>query len=80
MGDITTSDFSTPEKRQKNWRAVKSTVLQQRRKIHNLQMTVRRQKLKIASLKALLNLLKSKGLITESSETSIKVSELFLYF
>lgn len=73
---MATSDFSTPEKRSKNLKIVKSTVANQRKKVHSLQMTVRRLKLKITSLKTLLTFLKEKAFISETSEPTIKVSVL----
>lgn len=71
---MSSGDFSTPEKRRKNWQIVKRKVLYQRQKIHSLQMNVRRLKLKINSMTSLLDYLKEKSLITESSEATIKVS------
>ncbi|KAJ8980484.1 hypothetical protein NQ317_013237 [Molorchus minor] len=39
IGDMASSDFSTPEKRRKNLQKVKQTVAKQRKRIHSLQMT-----------------------------------------
>ncbi|KAJ8951535.1 hypothetical protein NQ317_015416 [Molorchus minor] len=74
IGDMASSDFSTPEKRRKNLQKVKQTVAKQRKRIHSLQMTVRRLRLRITSLESLLKHLKEKSLISESAESIIKAS------
>lgn len=73
---MSSSDFSTPEKRRKNLQIVKRTVSNQRQKIHALQMNVRRLKLRINSMKTLLDYLKEKSFITETSESTIMVSSI----
>lgn len=73
---MSSSDFSTPEKRRKNLQIVKRTVTNQRQKIHALQMNVRRLKLRINSMKTLLDYLKEKSFITETSESTIMVSSI----
>ncbi|XP_030749488.1 uncharacterized protein LOC115877474 [Sitophilus oryzae] len=67
IGDMGSSDFSTPEKRRRNLAFIKKRCASQRKRIHNLQMTVRRLKNRITSLKQLLNYLKDECLITELS-------------
>lgn len=74
IGDMTSSDFSTPEKRRKNINVMKRTIGDQRKKIHTLQMKVRRLGKRVTSLTTLLKDLREKSLITETAETSIRVS------
>lgn len=73
IGELASSDFSTPEKRRKNLAFVKSWDERRRRKVHTLQMTVRRLKMRITSMQQLIDYLKEKSLISESSESTIKV-------
>lgn len=73
VGDLVSSDFSTPEKRRRNLSLVKRLDQQKRRKVHILQMAVRRLKLRITSLQQLMDYLREKYLISESSESTIKV-------
>lgn len=54
IAELSSSDFSTPEKRRKNLKFVKTKVQSQRQKIHVLQMKVRRLKSKVTSLNSLL--------------------------
>lgn len=72
-GEMTSSDFSTPEKRRKNIKILKTKITCQRKKIHNLQNQVRRLKNRVKSLKDLLKVLREKDFITESAESSIRV-------
>lgn len=74
VGDLSSSDFATPRKRKRNVTNVKTIMDDQRRKIHSLQMKVRRLKYRVTSLTALLNILKEKSYITETSEPAIRVS------
>lgn len=77
IGDLSSGDFSTPEKRSKNLARVKYTVAKQKRRIHSLQTTVRRLKHRVTSLQSLLKYLKEKSLISESSESTLSVSNIF---
>lgn len=74
---MASSDFSTPEKRQRNVSVLKNTIKTQRKKIHNLQKSVGRLRKRIVSLKSLMSYLKEKSLITEMSESTIKVIILY---
>lgn len=75
MGDISSDDFSTPRKSKRHFKLAKEQILKQQKKIKTLQSTVRRLKAKITSLNALLALLREKMYITESSESTIRVSQ-----
>ncbi|KAG5885445.1 hypothetical protein JTB14_020779 [Gonioctena quinquepunctata] len=72
--DLSTSDFSTPRKARRNFRSMKKTVLGQKNKIKTLQQSVRRLRSKVTNLNSLINHLKSKSLVHEDCETSLRVS------
>ncbi|KAG5876444.1 hypothetical protein JTB14_029931 [Gonioctena quinquepunctata] len=72
--DLSTSDFSTPRKARRNFRSMKKTVLCQITKIKTLQQSVRRLRSKVTNLNSLINHLKSKSLVHEDCETSLRVS------
>ncbi|XP_074029200.1 uncharacterized protein [Leptinotarsa decemlineata] len=73
VGDLNTSDFSSPTKAKKNFKFLKEMVLRQRKKIKSLHNTVRRLKARISTLNDLLKLLKEKFNMSDSSESVIKV-------
>ncbi|KAJ8980515.1 hypothetical protein NQ317_007935 [Molorchus minor] len=73
IGDLSSDDFSTPQKRTRNVKTCrKKVVADQRRKIHSLQCTVRSLRKRITSLKSLLTYLRNKFSFTETSESAIK--------
>ncbi|KAG5881834.1 hypothetical protein JTB14_013025 [Gonioctena quinquepunctata] len=72
--DLSTSDFSTPRKARRNFRSMKKTVLCQKTKIKTLQQSVRRLRSKVTNLNSLINHLKSKSLVHEDCETSLRAS------
>ncbi|KAG5866993.1 hypothetical protein JTB14_034890 [Gonioctena quinquepunctata] len=72
--DLSTSDFSTPRKARRNFRSMKKTVLGQKTKIKTLQQSVQRLRSKVTKLNSLINHLKSKSLVHEDCETSLRVS------
>ncbi|XP_044744092.1 uncharacterized protein LOC123306237 [Coccinella septempunctata] len=74
VGEIHTSDFSTPEKRKRNMNIIRKRVQSQNKKIRILQQSVRRMKHKITSMKTLLDYLREKSLISESAEVTISAS------
>lgn len=74
MGDLSSSDFSSPTKAKKNFRILKETVYKQRKKIKSLHGSVRRLKARIVTLNDLIIVLKGKFDVTESSEVAIRVS------
>lgn len=67
-------DFSSPKKAKRNFELMKNTIVKQRNKIKTLHSTVRRLKSRINNLNSLLKVLKEKALITESSESTLRVS------
>lgn len=71
---MSTDDFSSPKKRQRNFEVVKKTIIKQRNRIKSLNSTVRRLKSRITNLNSLLKMLKERALITESSESTLRVS------
>lgn len=73
IGDLESSDFSTPEKRRKNLALIKRWDEKRKRKLHNAQMRVRRLRKRMTSLQQLIDHLKEKSLISESFETTLKV-------
>ena len=79
MGEIHTSDFSTPEKRKRNMNIIRKRVQSQNKKIRILQQSVRRMKHNITSMKTLLDYLREKSLISESAEVTISVCFLLVH-
>ncbi|XP_044749766.1 uncharacterized protein LOC123310364 [Coccinella septempunctata] len=74
VGEIHTSDFSSPEKRKRNMNIIRKRVQIQNKKIRILQQSVRRMKHNITSMKTLLDYLREKSLISESAEVTISAS------
>ncbi|XP_044763932.1 uncharacterized protein LOC123320630 [Coccinella septempunctata] len=74
IADLSSSDFSTPEKRRRSLQNVKRVVVMQRTKIRTLTSKVRRQKLRITTLKNLVSLLNEKYQLTERSQQAILAS------
>ncbi|KAG5867539.1 hypothetical protein JTB14_003237, partial [Gonioctena quinquepunctata] len=72
--DLSTSDFSTPRKARRNFRSMKKTVLGQKTKIKTLQQSVQRLRSEVTNLNSLINHLKSKSLVHEDCETSLRGS------
>ncbi|XP_045470792.1 uncharacterized protein LOC123678058 isoform X2 [Harmonia axyridis] len=75
FGDLSSSDFSTPEKRRKSFHGIKKIVRKQKVRIHCLQNKVRRQRLRITSLKSLVSFLNEKFRLSEESEHTLLVKE-----
>ncbi|KAG5863128.1 hypothetical protein JTB14_016775 [Gonioctena quinquepunctata] len=71
--DLSTSDFQLCKAR-RNFRSMKKTVLGQKTKIKTLQQSVRRLRSKVTNLNSLINHLKSKSLVHEDCETSLRAS------
>ncbi|CAH2006334.1 unnamed protein product [Acanthoscelides obtectus] len=61
VGDLSSSDFSTPEKAKKNFRLMKNTITALRNKSHNLHASNTYFKKKIKTLGGLMKLLKEKS-------------------
>lgn len=74
VGDLSSGDFSTPEKRRKNIGNVKKIIKTQRQKIHSLQTTVGALRKRISTLKSLLTYLKKQAYISEAPESTIRVT------
>ncbi|KAG5884284.1 hypothetical protein JTB14_021341 [Gonioctena quinquepunctata] len=72
--DLSTSDFSTPRKARRNFGSMKKTVQGQIAKIKTLQQSVRRLRSKVTNLNPLINHLKSKSLVHEDCETSLRAA------
>lgn len=78
VGDIRSDDFATSRKAVRHGRVLKTKIQMQQKKIKGLQNTVRRLRTRITDLNKLLELLKRKLYITESSDAPIRVSVLVL--
>ncbi|XP_045462940.1 uncharacterized protein LOC123672729 [Harmonia axyridis] len=76
IGDLSSSDFSTPEKRRRSLKNVKTVISQQRTKIRSLRTKVKRQKRRITKLKNLVSSLNEKYQLTEASQQAILASVL----
>ncbi|VEN44792.1 unnamed protein product [Callosobruchus maculatus] len=74
VGDMSSDDFSSPGRAKKNFRIMKEVITSQRRKIHGLQRTVTSLRKRVSTLNGLINLLKKKSYISESSEDLLKAS------
>lgn len=66
--------MSSPTRAKVSWKIAKSTVLRQKKHIRQLQQINRRLRMKITSLKSLLQYFKDNKYITESAESVIQVN------
>nr|CAI5852336.1 unnamed protein product [Callosobruchus analis] len=79
VGNLSSGDFSSPQKAKKNWRRVKSAVNTYRKKIKTLQTTVGALRKRNKALNGLFRELKQYCSISDSSEAVLRVSLLLLY-
>lgn len=77
VGDIKTPDLLTPRKSKCHFKKAKLQILVQKKKIKNLNQTVRRLRNKLSSLGALFKHLKNNNLITENAHDEILVLSVF---
>ncbi|CAH1979921.1 unnamed protein product [Acanthoscelides obtectus] len=75
VGDLTSSDFSTPEKRKRNFRLMKDTILRQRKLLQNKQRLIRYFKNSIQTQKQFLDMLNQRFNMNASTESELKLRE-----
>lgn len=74
IGDLTSSDFGSPKRRSANLSKVKQKVQQQAKKIRSLQTANKKLRSKIKSLNDLIKHKRGNSMISENTESSIRVS------
>ncbi|CAH1976691.1 unnamed protein product [Acanthoscelides obtectus] len=72
VGDLTSSDFSTSEKRKRNFRLMKDTILRQRKLLQNKQRLIRYFRNRIQTQKEFLDMLTQKFNMNASTESELK--------
>ncbi|CAH1982681.1 unnamed protein product [Acanthoscelides obtectus] len=72
VGDLTSSDFSTSEKRKWNFRLMKDTILRQRKLLQNKQRLIRYSRNRIQTQKEFLDMLNQKFNMNVSTESELK--------
>ena len=78
FGDLSASDFGTPNCAKRNFKVVKTTVAQLRKKNKNLNQKCKRLEKKVVTLNDMLDILKKKSLMTDFAVDNLKVSIIIL--
>ncbi|XP_022160134.1 uncharacterized protein LOC111026371 isoform X2 [Myzus persicae] len=76
FGDLSASDFGTPNCAARNFEVVKRTVTQLRKKNKYLNQKCKRLEKKVVTLNDMLDILKKKSLMTDFAADSLKVHQL----
>nr|CAH7716790.1 unnamed protein product [Callosobruchus chinensis] len=74
VGDLSSSDFSTPRKAKKNFCLMKQTIKTLRGKSHSLQTRNTYLRKRVKTMRGLINLLKEKAYLNNSSGTVLEAS------
>lgn len=74
FGDLGSDDFATPRKAERYFGIARDQISKQRRKIIHLQQLNRRLRGRLTNIHSLVELLKDKNLLNESSQDTITVS------
>lgn len=78
FGDLSASDFGTPNCAARNFEVVKRTVTQLRKKNKYLNQKCKRLEKKVVTLNDMLDILKKKSLMTDFAADSLKVPIIIL--
>ncbi|XP_050065920.1 uncharacterized protein LOC126554984 [Aphis gossypii] len=78
FGDLSLRDFETPNRAARNFKVLKTTVSQLRRKNKNLKQKCKRLEKKVETLNDLLEILKKKSLMTDFAADNLKVPIIIL--